>query len=84
MEKPHKGTILGVREDFPEFKNAHGPSLGYIVVGYWQGHPDFGFSFGNTSLVVKKGRWKIVSKMPLIKACEIETLNSRYTWKYKT
>lgn len=72
--KPHKGTIQGVRKDFPEYKNVYGPSLGYIVVGYWKGHPDFGYSPGYTSLVVKKGRWN------KNRECEIETLNSRYTW----
>lgn len=72
--KPHKGTIKGVRKDYPEYKNIYGPSLGYIIIGYWQGHLQFGFSSGQTSLVVKKGRWKKDD------TCEIETLNSRYTW----
>lgn len=79
--KPHKGTIHGVKTRIPGLKaymekypGEYGPNLGYIVEGYWQGHPQFGYSPGQTSLVVKKGRWKDGK-------CEIETLNSRYTWK---
>lgn len=72
--KSYKGTILGIKKSYPEYKNAYGPSLGYIIVGYWKGHPEFGYTPGHTSLVVKKGRWKKDG------TCEIETLNSRYTW----
>lgn len=73
MTKHHKGTIIGFRKDFPLEKNMYAKNLGYIVVGHWQGHPDFGYNSGWTSLIVKKGRWKN-------NRCEIETLNSRYTW----
>lgn len=78
MIKPHKGTILGSKLKIPGLKDhpelGYDKNLGYIVRGYWQGHPQFGFSPGHTSLIVKKGRWKDGK-------CEIETLNSRYTWK---
>lgn len=76
--KPHKGTIRGIRKDYPEYKNLYPPNLGYIIAGYWKGHPDFGFSRGYTSLVVKKGRWSKPANSE--RQCEIETLNSRYTW----
>lgn len=75
--KPHKGSIKGNIYRFSKESLAahgYGPNLGYIIKGYWQGHPQFGFSPGYTSLVVKKGRWKKDG------TCEIETLNSRYTW----
>ncbi len=78
--KPYKGTILGERKDYPEYKNLYGPSLGYIIVGYWKGHPEFGFESGHTSLVVKKGRWSKKDEYGQ-RTCEIETLNSRYTWR---
>lgn len=75
--KPHKGSIKGVHHRIAKnilAEHNYGPNLGYLVTGYWQGHPEFGFGPGHTSLVVKKGRWKKDG------TCEIETLNSRYTW----
>lgn len=74
--KPHKGSILGSRLDInmDPYKEINFPkNLGYIIVGRWYDHPQFGFSAGQTSLIVKKGRWKK-------NQCEVETLNSRYTW----
>lgn len=71
--KPHKGIIMGRRFDVGDFEDLYGKNLGYIVHGRFNNHPQFGMSLGQTSLVVKKGRWKN-------NQCEIETLNSRYTW----
>jgi hypothetical protein len=79
-QKPYKGTIVGVRYDAMEFKNLYGPSLGYIVRGRWVGHPDFGNSVGHTSLIVHKGRWSKKDEHGM-RNCEVETLNSRYTWR---
>jgi hypothetical protein len=79
--KPHKGSIVGKKLEFsPQLLAAHNyhKSLSYIVVGQWEGHPQFGHSHGQTSLVMKKGRWKTIDG---VKQCEIETLNSCYTWK---
>lgn len=75
MTKPYKGTIMGSRKDvdLSRYDETFPKNLGYVVTGYWQGHPDFGYSSGWTSLIVKKSRWKN-------NQCEIETLNSRYTW----
>jgi hypothetical protein len=79
MDKPHKGTIRGYRKDinwdqFPDDPLDYPKNLGYIIVGRFLDHPRFGSSTGYTSLVTKKGRWKN-------NKCEIETLNSKYTWE---
>lgn len=79
--KPFKGTIKGVARHMDHLDlSRYPPNLGYIISGYWQGHPDFGWESGWTSLVVscegpfagdEDGDWSYY---------EIETLNSRYRW----
>ncbi len=71
--KPFKGRIIGERVNTGKFLDIYPKNLGYIIIGKWVDHPVFLSSFGRTSLVVRKGRWKN-------DACEIETLNSRYIW----
>lgn len=83
MDKPYKGMIRGVRKDIDIAnikQEPYGVNLGYIITGRFQDHPDFGYSAGYTSLIVKKGRWKIVDDGKA-RECEVETLNSRYTWQ---
>lgn len=73
--KPHKGSIAGIRLDIPGLEDHdYAKNLGYVIVGRFLGHPEFGHSTGHTSLITKKGRWKKNG------TCEVETLNSRYTW----
>lgn len=79
--KPYKGVIVGQRYhvDIPGIKTEpYGPNLGFIIAGRWSGHPQFGNSIGQTSLVVKKGRWTKNDEGDSY--CKIETLNSRYLW----
>ena len=78
--KPYKGVIVGEQRFYPDVKNdpAYGRNLGYLIVGRFNGHPQFGNSVGHTSLIVKKGRWKANDEGD--KYCEVETLNSRYLW----
>lgn len=57
------------KEEFPEYKDTYGPSLGYVIHGWLGSDPtDRGFrnSFIRTSLVVKHDDRTI------------ETLNTRY------
>lgn len=75
--KPFKGTIRGTRRTIPGVEYLYSKNLGYIIVGYFQDHPQFGPSPGHTSLIVKKGRWKDDK-------CKVETLNSRYIWERVT
>lgn len=72
--KPYKGSIFGNRLDVEIPLGEYPENLGFIVVGNWVDHPRFGDSSGQTSLVVEQGPWKGGG------TCEIETLNSRYTW----
>jgi hypothetical protein len=85
--KPHKGMIVGdiydvikAGYDPIKLKMEFGKNLGYIVRGHWVGHPQFGNTTGHTSLIVHKGRWSKKDEHSM-RSCEIETLNSRYTWK---
>ena len=81
MEKPHKGTIVGTRLDYdPEITKLYGNNLGYLIRGRFVDHPDFGGFVGHTSLIIKKGRWSKKDEHGMRK-CEVETLNSRYTWR---
>lgn len=78
--KPYKGSIKGVRKDIDlsNFPDLYPKNLGYIITGYFVDHPDFMHSSGWTSLIVTKGPWK--TNKAGVKSCEVETLNSRYTW----
>lgn len=75
--KPHRGAICGKRVHIPvELLDGHSfpKHLGYIIAGRFINHPNFHGGPGQTSLIVKKGRWKKDG------TCEVETLNSCYTW----
>jgi len=75
MDKSYRGIIEGQKKSFdPEMLKQYPKNLGYIIIGYFIGHPEFHHEVGHTSLVVKKGRWKNGE-------CQVETLNSRYTWR---
>lgn len=77
--KPHKGTIVGVRKDIPGlelYPNLYPKNLGYIITGHFKDHHEFAGMLGWTSLIVKKGPWSAF----VPRTCEVETLNSRYTW----
>jgi hypothetical protein len=83
--KPHKGAIIGRRVDVEipaGHENFFPQNLGYIVVGAWRDHPQFGRSLGQTSLIVKKGRWSKYDEFGY-RTCKIETLNSQYIWEQR-
>lgn len=74
VEKPHRGTIVGSKLEVPVPPSITEKNLGYIIVGRFKGHVYFDGSLGHTSLIVKKSKW-------VKNSCEVETLNSRYTWE---
>lgn len=78
--KPHKGTIIGEKNFYPAHEvSQYGPNLGYLIIGRWQGHHQFGFTSGHTSLVVKEELCLDHDEGPGYDVYEVETLNSRYT-----
>jgi len=80
MDKSHKGTIQGERIDISrKITKGFPANLGFIIGGYFVDHPEFKRMRGHTSLIVKKGRWKTDDCENC--ECEVETLNSRYTWR---
>lgn len=68
MDKPHKGKLINAKT-----VNIVG---GYVYVGTFVDHPQFGGKYGHTSLVVKDDCEKMRHNGD---SYEIETLNSRYT-----
>lgn len=68
--KPHKGKIEGWYKYEINPRPVKGQKhLGYLIMGTFQDHPDFGKLYTNTSAVVKHDTV----------TGEIETVNSRYT-----
>lgn len=71
MGKKYGGKIINwYKEDWPEFKDTWGPSLGFVIHGYLEGEDPTGRGFAGyplrTSMVVK------------FSETQIETLNTIY------
>lgn len=71
-EKPHMGKMVDAMKR--PINSAYG--LGYMVIGRFEGHPDFDGYVGHTSYVVAE------TAVNEDGSVEIETRNSRYTVYY--
>lgn len=74
MSKPYKGTISQWHKHYPD--SYPGESLGFLILGLFDNHPQFAGRCGHTSMVVKADMVRNTETGETRQM--IETLNSLY------